>query len=146
MKTPACLHSVLKLLESEEDFNKFLDIKNRMDDEKRTELIIEREGYHRSKARAMTPRLIKELAPPIRRCYVSMQVNLKRFNGFYFKPEASASSRKRPKGSKKQAKLKDMHSTARTWGEKWSQEQALNLVIGQLWAWHKKYDGDTFLV
>lgn len=142
-KAPGCLHSVLKVLETEEDFNKFVDMKTRLDDEQRTKLIVEREGFHRSKARQMTPKLIKMLAPPGPKSYISMQTSLKRFNGFYFKPGASSSSRARPVGSTKKGRLRDLHSTARTWGDKWTQEQALNLVVGQLWSWHRKYGNDS---
>ncbi|CAL1162709.1 unnamed protein product, partial [Cladocopium goreaui] len=139
-RVPDCLHAVLKVLSAEEDFTRFEDLKSKMDDEKRLDLIIRREGYHHSKASKFTPKLITDLRPPGLGIYLNMQPTLNQFAGYYEKPTAATSS-KDSKGSKvkKQRVTRggNMHTTARKWGGKWSQGDALALVVSQLWAWHK---------
>ena len=139
-RVPDCLHAVLKVLSAEEDFTRFEDLKSKMDDEKRLDLIIRREGYHHSKASKFTPKLITDLRPPGLGIYLNMQPTLSQFAGYYEKPTAATSS-KDSKGSKvkKQRVTRggNMHTTARKWGGKWSQGDALALVVSQLWAWHK---------
>ena len=140
---PACLQSVLQVLSAEPDFDKFATLKMMVDDEKRTELILSREGRHHEKAGEKTPMLIKSLRPATAGCYLNWQPALSQFAGYYAKPgdaKAKDGSKKKAVPSKK-GQQKKMHSTARMYGGKWTQVQALSLVVTQLWKWHEKYGG-----
>ena len=131
--SPKCLGSVLQALSGEEDFSKFMDLKEKFDDEQREKIVMQREGYHHEKASHWTPKLFKDLKPQAPGVYLNFQPSMKQFAGYY----------KKPKGSKVKGPAK--HSTARVYGEKWSQEEALGLVLRQLWSWHKKYGCESCL-
>ena len=137
------LQSVLQLLTNEGDFDKFAALKVAVDDDARTDLVMKREGHSKEKASELTPALIKGLRPKAAGCYLNWQPAASQFAGYYQKPlDAKKDSQK--KGGKTKAR-KQMHSTARMYGGKWSQGQALNLVVSQLWAWHRKYGGVSCL-
>ena len=136
-----CLSSVLQLLSAEADFDKFAALKVAVDDQKRTDMIVKREGVHHEQASQMTPRLIKQLRPRVAGCYLNWQPTLSQFAGYFSKPDIPSSSGDKKKGEKKKIPRKKMHSTARMYGGKWTQMQALNLVVAQLWKWHEKYGG-----
>ena len=138
--TSKCLPSVLQLLTAEPDFDKFAALKIAVDDERREEIVLKREGYHHEKAGELTPRLIKDLRPRVPGSYLNWQPSLNQFAAYYKKPDVAESSDKK-RGAGKRKQQKKMHSTARVYGGKWTQTQALNLVVVQLWKWHAKYGG-----
>ncbi|CAE7227424.1 unnamed protein product [Symbiodinium microadriaticum] len=112
-----------------------------VDDEQREEIILKREGHHHEKAGELTPRLIKDLRPKVAGCYLNWQPSLNQFAAYFKRPPVAESSDKK-RGPKK-TKQPKMHSTARVYGGKWTQIQALSLVVAQLWRWHVKYGGDS---
>ena len=136
-----CLPSVLQLLTAEPDFDKFAALKMAVDDEQREEIILKREGHHHEKAGELTPRLIKDLRPKVAGCYLNWQPSLNQFAAYFKRPPVAESSDKK-RGPKK-TKQPKMHSTARVYGGKWTQIQALSLVVAQLWRWHVKYGGES---
>ena len=143
-KTPECLHAVLQILSTEDDFSKLADLKVQADDDRRTNLIIKREGYHRGKAAAFTPKLIKDLKPPGAGIYINMQTAISQFAGYYERPPPTEKDKDK-KRAKTAGKVGRFHTTARLWGGKWTQLQALTLVVNSLWGWHKKYGKAAWL-
>ena len=143
-----CLPAVLQALSAEADFDRFAALKAAVDDEQRAELIIKREGRHHEAAAEFTPALIKGLRPKVAGCYLNWQPALSQFAGYFRKPSVAESSGGKKSDNKKkgarQTRTK-MHSTARMYGGKWNQTQALNLVVSQLWSWHRKYGGVTWI-
>ena len=137
------LPSVLQILTAESDYDKFADLKMAVDDEQRAEVILKREGLHREKAAEFTPLLIKNLRPKVPGCCLNWQPALCQFAGYFRKPADAAGSVGKKKGKKggDASSRKSMHSTARLYGGKWTQLQALNLVVAQLWKWNQKYGG-----
>ena len=137
-KVPKCLDAVLQTLMGKQDFDKFADLKEARDDQKRVNLVLEHEGFHPAKAAEFTPRLIKELRPKVPASYLNWQPSWKQFAGYYPKPAKMGAPSKRGKIKKTGSERGNLHSTARQYGGKWSQHQALCLVVAQLWKWHAK--------
>ena len=140
--SPKCLGAVLQVLYGDEDFQKFAELKEQIDDQERSNIILRREGYHHELATQFTPLLIKQLRPQVPGCCLNFQPALSQFAGYYKKPLAAKGSEAPTKKSKARTKH---HSTARVYGGKWTQFQALYLVVMQLWAWHKSHGGVTCL-
>ncbi len=145
-KNPSCLLSALQILEVEgDDGATFAKMKDDLEDVLREDLIIGRTGRSREAAAHFTPKSIKNLKPEIDgehskiNTVLVWQASSKAFEGYYPKPSATT-----PVTSAK-GNRKDIHSTSRTYGGKWTQFQALSKVIDSMWLWHKKYGKDSFL-
>ncbi|CAL1153918.1 unnamed protein product [Cladocopium goreaui] len=127
---PDSLKDVLVEMDGTTDGKLFTDMKDMLDQEDRETFILTRFAAPRAAAEAATPWYIKNLRPPMTKCYLTWQVATKSFQGYYPKT-LDESQRKNPK-------VKTHWSTSRTFGEKWTTEQALTQVVRFLWRKHKK--------
>ena len=84
---PACLGGALKLLEAEDDARCFKDLSKEHEEERLTKLVFERVGETRSRASATTPDVIKNLRPPIDKCWIVWQQSKSCFQGYYPREE-----------------------------------------------------------
>jgi hypothetical protein len=127
---PDSLKDVLVEMDGTTDGKLFTDMKDMLDQEDRETFILTRFAAPRAAAEAATPWYVKNLRPPMTKCYLTWQVATKSFQGYYPKT-LDESQRKNPK-------VKTHWSTSRTFGEKWTTEQALTQVVRFLWGKHKK--------
>ena len=127
---PSALKDVLAELEGTSDGKHFSEMKEMLDQEDRETFILTRFAAPRAAAEASTPWYIKNLRPPMAKCYLTFQVATKSFQGYYPK-DLDESQRKNPK-------VKTHWSASRTFGEKWTTEQALTQVVKFVWNKQKK--------
>ena len=107
---PSALKDVLAELEGTSDGKQFSEMKEMLDQEDRETFILTRFAAPRAAAEASTPWYIKNLRPPMAKCYLTFQVATKSFQGYYPK-DLDESQRKNPK-------VKTHWSTSRNiWGE-----------------------------
>ena len=114
----------------------FEGLAEKLADQKREELIRNRLCAPRAAAEFHTPVVLKKLRPKpgVGACVLTFQVPTNSFQGYYprvLTPEQEKSKR-----------VKKHFSISRTFGERWSQTQALSQVVGFLWGCHKKAGGE----
>ena len=135
------LHDVLTLLDGDDDAKLFSDLKAKVDDAWRSDLVISRVGKERNAAEASTPVVVKDLKPPGPKICLCWQVSASAFEGYYPRPEAdiakAQANKKRPGD-----RVKTHFTTSKKYegarSSNVSQLDALEHVVKFLWAQHKK--------
>ena len=105
-----------------------------MDNEEIETLIKARVSRPRALAEGETPECLKKLKPPLEGCYLVYQVHTQSFQGYYPKQLTDE--------QKSNPKVKKHFTTGRTFGVKWTKQQALRLVVDFLWGHHRKAKRD----
>lgn len=135
------LHSVVNLLQGDEEARQFQDLTEEVQDKWRQEFVIARCGFSREKAAAITPATIKALKPPLPNCYLVWQISRSMFQSYW--PKTGLGGEKPAKKPKTGRRLKTHDSTSTTYGQKWSQAQALTRQVNWLWKKHEKAGGES---
>ena len=131
------MHAVLQELQNEKDASSFKALKEQVDEQTRTEIVLRRCGHSKEQATQKTPVLIKRLKPPVDKVILCWQANLDAFEGYYPRPGAS-------EDKKRGKRVKQRWSASRSYGPGLrSQLDALWQIVQFLWWHHKKQRGDS---
>ena len=132
------LMEALREMEGTDDCAEFKSLSETLHDQQREDLIKTRLFASKSKAEFATPSPIKELKPDFPEVVLTYQIPANTFAGYY------------PKGlteeQLKNKRLKRAWTRSRTFGEKWTQLEALQQVVTFLWDCHAKQKRESGLV
>ena len=136
------LHQMLLNMADDADVKEFDDLKNKVEDEMRQEIIVKRCGVSHQKASHFTPAAIKALRPEIVDCMrettplsaiLTWQPAMNGFQAYYPRTKEAREKHNKPK---------QYLTTGKKYGEEGSggvtQLQALTHCVKHLWACHEK--------
>ena len=133
--TTTALREVLQSADLE-DPNDFDDLRTKLQDQDREEIILKRMGGTKSAASFHTPNVIKNLRPNAAGCTLMFQPSRNAFQGYY--------KRNLPPSADK--RLKPNWSTWSSFGPKRSQHAALRYVVAFLWGKHQDAGQDRIRI
>ena len=122
------LREVLQCADLEDADDDLRDLRDKLQDQDREDLILQRMKHAKAAASFATPNVLKNLRPPAPGCTLTFQYSESSFQGYY--------RRNLTEAQLKNKRVKRLWSTASNFGVKRTQLAALRMVVNFLWAKH----------